>query len=137
MISLSECTFQLAANKADLMVLEEEVDVLTKQKSTRIQWEINKNTTILKDSHGLCKMVHFQNHGWSFLNLNENMFEQYLFQTWSYCYKQHMSCLHVLQSMYRNQWLSKKWRHNHKQMTLCCIWKVLCYCKRNFVIISL
>jgi hypothetical protein len=37
MISLSECTFQLAANKADLMVLEEEVDVLTKQKSTRIQ----------------------------------------------------------------------------------------------------
>ncbi|CAB4012935.1 Hypothetical predicted protein [Paramuricea clavata] len=27
----------LAANKADLMVLEEEVDVLTKQKSTRIQ----------------------------------------------------------------------------------------------------
>ena len=29
--------FQLAANKADLMVLEEEVQVLTKQKGTRIQ----------------------------------------------------------------------------------------------------
>jgi hypothetical protein len=36
---LSQYIFQLAANKADLMVLEEEIEVLTKPKGTRIQWE--------------------------------------------------------------------------------------------------
>jgi hypothetical protein len=75
------------------MVLEEEVDVLTKQKSTRIQWEINRNTTerqawfMQNGSLPKSWMIVFElewKYVWTIL----------LFQTWSYCYKQHvfMSC---------------------------------------------